>query len=684
MLCMRYTSETDGHSTATSVDRAEQRSSRIRASGRAAVAEMVVPVAAGPSLHCRSTGAPARPHVFMFMADDLGFLDVSYAGSTLVSTPHLDALAQHATILSHFRAPTWCAPSRAAFLTGRHGWEVGMSSAMGWTALGRDSMLLPVVLSELGYRTAIVGKLHLNPKTCARHFTSGGPFGCGFDHQYGFVGGMSDYWEHHQTWSRDGRRLREDGYMTSLLAAEAERLVHMHASGAHGNASLFLWLSLNAPHVPLQAPREWIDRQPASIADPSVRTYAAMVGAMDDAFGRTVSALRTTGMVSNSLILFASDNGGPIIPAACNGGLRGGKGSPYEGGVRAPAFVYWPACLGEARRVSRVSAHMVDLFATIVSAASGGMGDGPPHKVLANRLRKKAPHSLSLWGALTSGVSSGDVAAGGAHSVSADPPELARRQLVLQVSASSSSVMRGRWKLVLASKRCFGTPPEVSHESSMAGFPADRWLLYQLAEEGQQQARNRSTVGRRLGGGGGGSGRRADRINAARALGVDVQLYDLHTDPAEANDLLGGGGGGGSSSGGSSGGGGHRNETSIAAAMLGHYLAAVRIGRRSIERAYEEKRLNKGGVMVLWFCRQVEFSWLPARWQTAHNMMCYGRTPRERRQLVALADEPHVHAAIPSAPLASSHSHKARRGSRGSKRAAGAAATAGVATSVAT
>ena len=281
----------------------------------------------------------------MFMADDLGFLDVSYAGSTLVSTPHLDALARRATVLTHFRAPTWCAPSRAAFLTGRHGWEVGMSSAMGWTALGRDSMMLPALLGELGYRTAIVGKLHLNPRTCVRHFTSGGPFGCGFNHQYGFIGGMSDYWEHHQTWSRDGKRLRESGYMTTLLGAEAERLVHGHAGGAHANASLFMWLSLNAPHVPLQAPREWLDRQPANIGDASVRTYAAMVGAMDDAFGRCVGALRATGMLRSSLILFASDNGGPIIPAACNGGLRGGKGSPYEGGVRRPPRTCVPLAL---------------------------------------------------------------------------------------------------------------------------------------------------------------------------------------------------------------------------------------------------------------------------------------------------------------------------------------------------
>jgi arylsulfatase B len=107
-------------------------------------------------------------------------------------------------------------------------------------------------------------------------------------------------------------RLRESGYMTTLLSAEAERLVHEHAA-RHSNASLFLWLSLNAPHVPLQAPDEWLARQSLTL-DTTVRTYAAMVGAMDDAFGRTTSALRAAGMLRDTLIAFMSDNGGPSLP----------------------------------------------------------------------------------------------------------------------------------------------------------------------------------------------------------------------------------------------------------------------------------------------------------------------------------------------------------------------------------
>jgi arylsulfatase A-like enzyme len=624
-----------------------------------------------PALRCPHAPAiqPARPHLIVFMADDLGLLDTSYAGSTIVATPHLDALVSHSTVLSRFRAPTWCAPSRASFLTGRHGWEVGVSAALE-TALGRDSLLLPSLLRELGYRTAVVGKLHLNPKTCSR-FRTGGRFGCGFDAQYGFIGGMTDYYKHHASWSRDGQTLREKGYATDLFAAEAERLVHGHAA-SHANRSLFLWLSLNAPHTPMQAPEEWISKQSSSL-DSTTRIYAAMIGAMDDAFGRTVNALKVEQMLANSLVFFSSDNGGPICSPVCNGGLRGGKGTPYEGsvhrtkrrsevffllptppplaqslprarprarapkqdlpsltprfdssllwprsGMRAAAFLYWPPCLGPVRRESHLSAHMVDVFATLVVAASSGQPDAQVQRV-HRLLRKKAPHSVSLWEGIAATVAGRAV-----------PPELSRRQLVLQVSASSSALVRGRWKLVLAATRCFGQDPKVSHHASMRGFPADRWLLWRLAEHLGGNSSGGSSSIRRFG------AQRpsaAARLLAARAAGADLQLFDLHADPAEMHNLLrhepriapaaiGGGL--------------HRmrsNETSIASALLGHYLAAVRIGQRNIQRAYAEARLRKGSVMVVWFCRQVDKSGTLARWEPEQRSMCQGRSERERWQL---------------------------------------------------
>ena len=129
------------------------------------------------------TYLPKRPpHIVILMADDLGLVDTSYAGSSILSTPHLDALAAQAMHFTNFRAPNWCAPSRMSFLTGRHGWELGLASAHGWTVVSRDTPLLSEVLRELGYWTAVVGKFHSNPQTCTLH-ASGGGFGCGFDQQ---------------------------------------------------------------------------------------------------------------------------------------------------------------------------------------------------------------------------------------------------------------------------------------------------------------------------------------------------------------------------------------------------------------------------------------------------------------------------------------------------------------------
>ena len=144
------------------------------------------------------------PHIVVLMLDDLGFADTGFGGSPVMRTPAIDALASSAVHLTAFRAPTWCAPSRAAFLTGRHGWQLSILTSGRQPVLAAETVLLPELLRDLGYRTALVGKFHANVRSCRTTHRSGGPFGCGFDQQYGFVGGMSDYWTHHSSWSRDG------------------------------------------------------------------------------------------------------------------------------------------------------------------------------------------------------------------------------------------------------------------------------------------------------------------------------------------------------------------------------------------------------------------------------------------------------------------------------------------------
>ena len=159
--------------------------------------------------------------------------------STLIRTPYLDSLAAEATHLTRFRAPSWCAPSRATFLTGRHGHELGSWMAPG-TNRGNESVLVSELLKDAGYHTAIgalracpcrpkqpsrrahtplapraVGKWHFGPCAARTPFIGTPQFGCGFDQQYGFQAGQSDYYNHDPSWSRDGVKLRDEGCAAS-------------------------------------------------------------------------------------------------------------------------------------------------------------------------------------------------------------------------------------------------------------------------------------------------------------------------------------------------------------------------------------------------------------------------------------------------------------------------------------
>ena len=404
---------------------------------------------------------------------------------------------------------------------------------------------------------------------------------------------------------------------------------------------LFLWLALNAPHTPMQAPEAAVARFPASYP-PETRRYLAMVESMDAAFGVTIEALRDTRMLPRALVLFLADNGGPMIPPVCNGGLRGGKGTPFEGGVRAPAFVHWPSCLGRQQRRSSAPAHMVDWLATFALAAAAG--DGAEARARRRqRLRRKAPHSASLWPALEG------------RPLPPSSPLGPRRQLVLQVAASSAGILRGKWKLVIAAPRCLATPEDTPHiepmpvGSSGEKFKADRFLLWNVhgrncsareppaARRGAAAAaaaapRGRECAARQEGGRALvlHNGSNSERLRAAQRAGAKLQLFDLHADPHERHDLLGGDT--------------QQHELAIvgrrtngtrraemAGALLGHYLAAVRVARRAVVQARLQGRLPQFWEMTVWFCRQVQGCWDDPHWARVGSAMCAARAPSERR-----------------------------------------------------
>ncbi len=318
--------------------------------------------------------AAERPHIVLMLADDLGWGDVGYNGSR-ITTPNIDKLAEHGVRLTQFYAQPVCSPTRGALLTGRYPMRLGLQCGVvrPWAQYGLplDERTLPQALSQVGYRTAIVGKWHLGH--CAPDYL---PTRRGFQHQYGHYNGALDYFTHIRDgghdWHLDDKPNYDKGYSTNLIGRRAVRVIAQHDK----TEPLFLYVPFNAPHMPLQAPQEYIDRY-AHIKHQRRRTFAAMVTCMDDAVGAIMAALVEYGFPANkTLIFFCSDNGG-IRQLGSNGNLRAGKGTLYEGGVRVPAVAVWRNKIRPGTVVDQ-PLHIVDLFPTLLRLAGAKSAQPKP------------------------------------------------------------------------------------------------------------------------------------------------------------------------------------------------------------------------------------------------------------------------------------------------------------------
>lgn len=293
-----------------------------------------------------------RPNFVVIFVDDLGYNDVSYNGAVEIETPNIDRLAQEGVIFTDgYVVHPFCGPSRAGLVTGRYPARFGMEYNVAYAPLDEEHGLpveektLATYLNEAGYQTGIVGKWQLGAAP-AFH-----PLNRGFDYFYGFLGGAHDYFRIDIT--RPGIEylpLNEnrgatglEGYLTDALTDRAVDFVKMRRE-----EPFFLYLAYNAPHTPLQAPEELVDKY-SHIEDENRRLYLAMVDALDRNVGRVLDALEQADVRDNTVVFFLSDNGGvssavhPGLDWADNTPLSTGKESFFEGGIRVPFVASWPA-----------------------------------------------------------------------------------------------------------------------------------------------------------------------------------------------------------------------------------------------------------------------------------------------------------------------------------------------------
>ncbi|MHB0936069.1 MAG: sulfatase-like hydrolase/transferase [Armatimonadota bacterium] len=393
------------------------------------------------------------PNIVLIVADDLGYGDLGGLYGGRAETPHLNRLAAEGLAFTDFHSNgAMCSPTRAAILTGRYQQRMGIEEVLGEGDRGlggeaaRGEITLAHYLREAGYATGMTGKWHLG------YAPEDGPMHFGFDEFYGHLHGAVDYHSHVDTygrldWWHNAERVREEGYVTSLITDHAIRFMERHR-----NAPFFLYLPHLAIHFPWQIPEDGPQREegkryrevsgPLSRLGPhppeeSGRVVRRMIEELDGNVGRVMAALRALGLDDNTLVFFVSDNGGIVeyrggyTEISSNGPLRGAKGQVYEGGHRVPAVAWWPGHIAPGG-VTDATALTMDLLPTGLELAGVKPADGP-----------NALDGISLAPLLFRGDA------------------LPARTLCWRTSREGAAAVRdGEWKLVRPEP---GSPPELYH-----------------------------------------------------------------------------------------------------------------------------------------------------------------------------------------------------------------------------
>ncbi len=328
-----------------------------------------------------------RPNIVFILADDLGYGDLSCYGHPKAKTPHLDRLAkQGVKFTQHYANGPECSPTRTAFLTGRYQQRAGgLECAIGTGNVGRydDAIrlanqrelglpavqsILPRAVKQAGYTCGIFGKWHLG------YEPQFNPMVHGWDEFFGYLGGNVDYFTHRETSDlhvlfRGKLPVYRPGYMTHLITDDSIAFIEKHEQ-----QPFFLYVAHEGPHFPYQGPKDQ-DKvvNEANWNVPDAATYLAMLEDLDKEVGRLLMAIDQTGLAENTVVVFASDNGG-IAASAHQGGLRGSKSSTFEGGIRAPLIIRWPGKIKPNTVSDQVSATF-DLTASFLKLAQADPGD---------------------------------------------------------------------------------------------------------------------------------------------------------------------------------------------------------------------------------------------------------------------------------------------------------------------
>ena len=319
---------------------------------------------ANPLLASVNVSAKGKPNIIIVITDDQGTGDLACEGNPYIKTPNIDKFYGDAVRFTNYHVSTTCAPTRGSLLTGRHTNRINTYHTItGRSLLFEDEVTMAQAFAQNGYTNGMFGKWHLGDNYPFR------PEDRGFHevvrHGGGGITQGPDYWGNDyfdDTYWHNGKTEKYEGYCTNVFFGEALKFIEKNK-----DRPFFCYLSTNAPHGPLNLPKEYLDmyKDNKNLTE-QVQRFYGMITNIDDNFKALEKKLDDLKITDNTILIFTTDNGTASGAATFNAGLRGQKGSEYEGGHRVPLFIRWPnGQLTGGKDIDKLVAHY-DLLPTFV------------------------------------------------------------------------------------------------------------------------------------------------------------------------------------------------------------------------------------------------------------------------------------------------------------------------------